>query len=46
VSSWIGAWQLGVAWALLLSAGVILLTVWWPAAALSALYSAAPRMFS
>jgi hypothetical protein len=29
----IGAWQLGVAWALLLSAGVILLTVWWPAAA-------------
>jgi hypothetical protein len=29
----IGAWQLGIAWALLLSAGVILLTVWWPAAA-------------
>lgn len=29
----IGAWQLGVLWALLLSAGVILLTIWWPAAA-------------
>jgi hypothetical protein len=29
----IGAWQLGIAWALLLSAGVILLTIWWPAAA-------------
>lgn len=28
----IGAWQLGIAWALLLSAGVILLTIW-PAAA-------------
>jgi len=29
----VGAWQLGVLWALLLSAGVILLTIWWPAAA-------------
>jgi hypothetical protein len=29
----IAAWQLGVLWALLLSAGVILLTIWWPAAA-------------
>jgi hypothetical protein len=28
-----GAWQLGLLWALLLSAGVILLTIWWPAAA-------------
>ena len=27
------AWQLGLLWALLLSAGVILLTIWWPAAA-------------
>jgi len=29
----VGAWQLGILWALLLSAGVILLTIWWPAAA-------------
>ena len=28
-----GAWQLGLLWAFLLSAGVILLTIWWPAAA-------------
>jgi hypothetical protein len=28
-----GAWQLGLLWALLLSAGVILLTIWWPEAA-------------
>jgi hypothetical protein len=28
-----GAWQLGLLWALLLSAGVILLTIWWQAAA-------------
>jgi hypothetical protein len=27
------AWQLGLLWAFLLSAGVILLTLWWPAAA-------------
>jgi hypothetical protein len=27
-----GAWQLGLLWALLLSAGVILLAIWWPAA--------------
>lgn len=28
-----GAWQLGLLWALLLSAGVILLAIWWPEAA-------------
>jgi hypothetical protein len=28
-----GAWQLGLLWALLLSLGVILLTIYWPAAA-------------
>jgi hypothetical protein len=30
---YLGAWTLGMAWALLLSAGVILLVLWWPEAA-------------
>jgi hypothetical protein len=30
---YLGAWALGMAWALLLSAGVILLVLWWPEAA-------------
>ncbi len=30
---YLGAWTLGTAWALLLSAGVILLVLWWPEAA-------------
>jgi hypothetical protein len=30
---YLGAWTLGMAWAVLLSAGVILLALWWPEAA-------------
>ena len=30
---YLGAWTLGMAWAVLLSAGVILLVLWWPEAA-------------
>jgi hypothetical protein len=30
---YLGAWSLGMAWAVLLSAGVILLVLWWPEAA-------------
>jgi hypothetical protein len=37
-----GAWQLGLLWALLLSAGVILLTIWWPAAARSGIVHGEP----
>jgi hypothetical protein len=32
-SDFFAAWQLGLLWAALLSAGVILITIWWPAAA-------------
>ena len=33
VRDYLGAWTLGMAWAVLLSAGVILLVLWWPDAA-------------